>query len=227
MTGPTFELRRCCPPVAPDDPAPGGFIERVGEQSRLALGPTIAPTDPPRPDRPTCHHEAAHAAATVIGGGIVREIVCEGGNPHVGHESALSPVVDSVMLLTGPAAEGRARGFARPHGAAEVAALWRRVNAPSGGRCDFCNVMRHAILAAGLDREEEATRLYRAAERLAHAIIWHPEVERVIRIATHELMRDGRMDGARFHTIAGDVIAPETIRYFKKELEKCWQSSEN
>lgn len=228
MIGPTFELRRCCPPVAPDDPAQGGFIETAGAPSRIALGAPIRPADPPRPDRAVCWHESGHSAVIHLAGGRVAEIVVAGSNP-VCRQSGppLSPLADAVMLLAGPAAEGRARGFTRPEADGEVAASWRRVNFPAGGRCDACVAMRAAVHVVGLDRESDATRLYRAAERLAHEIAWHPEVERVIRIATHALMCDGRMSGERFHEIAGEVIAPETINHFRKELEECWQSSKS
>lgn len=203
--------RRCC--SAPDAPRvvlagdDGLFIaERPGE-------PVPRETvEPFKVDRALAHHEVAHALAAIAVGGVVNIVTVKAAHPFARtsdvphHVPGTSISSRAVTSLAGPAAECLARGFLVPEAETEIRETHRRVAGMRFGSCDQCNAMLCALDTSRIDDADHAVTRYRAAEELATKIVTSEPGRRFLRIAAHELLKRGEVEGSFFHDLAREVL---------------------
>lgn len=202
MNAPLVARRCCTSPTAdgiklslPTDPAPPLTGEIVGPRDRLPL------------DRSLALHEAGHALARVAIGGVVEHVSLVAAHPHEqGTGTGGGRWRVAVFFAAGPAAEKLARGFLFPDAEPEVRETYRRVRACQFGNCDMCQCMLSSLVPGDVTNETAAITNYRKAETIALAMVTSEPGRRFLRIAAHELLKHGEVQGEFFHKLADEVL---------------------
>jgi hypothetical protein len=200
-------LMSCC------QAATGTFTEAVGADPVFANGDVIGPA-PARDDerrRLDAWHESGHALVGVVFG-IVGHASVKAANPLC--RAIVPEKHDAVLKVAGHIAERLARRLVWPQSDDAIRAAVARVRAGGIGRCDECRAARACIATAG-DDDEAALATYREAEALATKIIDSEPGRRFLRIAAHELLKRGEVQGAFFHDLAKEILPTNFIDTLK------------